>query len=79
MWPWRIASMLRSSPGPLPYQKEKTPSWRQSPNSVACWLPQIAVAARSSLTAGWKWMREPARKRLADHSSLSMLCIGEPR
>ena len=71
--------MLRSRPGPLPYHMEKIPSCRQSPNDVACWVPQIAVAAKSSLMAGWKWMLESGRNRFADHSSLSMLCIGEPR
>ena len=64
MWPWRTASMLRSRPGPLPYHMEKMPSCRQSPNAVACCVPQMAVAARSSLMAGWKWMAGPGQEAL---------------
>ncbi len=50
--PWRKASPERSTPGPLPYQMENTPSKRPSPPISAIWLPQTAVAARSSFTPG---------------------------
>src|SRR5262249_9062026 len=52
--PWRKTSPVRSTPGPLPYHMAKTPSCLASPNSWTCWVPQTAVAARSSLTPGWK-------------------------
>ncbi len=48
----RSTSPLRSTPGPLPYQIEKTPSYLPPGNRFACCVPQIAVAARSSLTPG---------------------------
>ncbi len=46
-------SPQRSTPGPLPYQMPTTPSWRAPGDRCACWLPQTAVAARSSFTPGW--------------------------
>ena len=49
----RITSPERSTPGPLPYHSPKTPSYLPSPRSSACWLPQSAVAARSSFRPGW--------------------------
>jgi hypothetical protein len=48
----RSASPLRSTPGPLPYQMPKTPSYCWLPYSATCWVPQTAVAARSSFSAG---------------------------
>ena len=49
--PWRNTSPDRSTPGPLPYQMPNTPSWAALAVESACWVPQSAVAARSSLTA----------------------------
>ncbi|MEZ5856632.1 MAG: hypothetical protein R3D67_18490 [Hyphomicrobiaceae bacterium] len=48
----RMASIDRSSPGPLPYHMAATPSYLGPGYMLACWLPQHAVAARSSLMAG---------------------------
>ena len=45
----------RSTPGPLPYHIANTPSYFAPLNRLTCWLPQTAVAARSSLTPGSKW------------------------
>ena len=56
MLAWRITSPVRSTPGPLPYHSAKTPSYFPSPRSSACWLPQMAVAARSSFRPGWNRM-----------------------
>ena len=53
---WRKTSPERSTPGPLPYQTENTPSCLPSPSSSACCEPQQAVAASSSLRPGWKTM-----------------------
>ena len=50
---WRSASPERSTPGPLPYHRQNTPSYAPSPSSSACWVPQHAAAAMSSLTPGW--------------------------
>ena len=50
---WRSTSPERSTPGPLPYQRQNTPSYTPSPSSPACCVPQQAVAATSSLTPGW--------------------------
>ena len=49
-------SEQRSTPGPLPYQIPKTPSYFCVPLGAKpnCCVPQIAVAANSSLTPGWK-------------------------
>ena len=52
MLAWRKTSPQRSTPGPLPYQRPKTPWTRPSPRSSACWVPQSAVAARSSFSPG---------------------------
>src|SRR5205823_14640795 len=46
-------SPQRSTPGPLPYHIENTPSYLASGNRSACCVPQTAVAARSSLMPGW--------------------------
>ena len=56
MLAWRNTSPERSTPGPLPYQTPKTPSYLPSPRSSACCEPQSAVAASSSLRPGWKTM-----------------------
>src|ERR1017187_3633830 len=45
-------SPQRSTPGPLPYQMENTPSYLASLNRLSCCVPQIEVAARSSFTPG---------------------------
>ena len=50
---WRNTSPVRSTPGPLPYHMPNTPSYLPSPRSSACCVPQIAVAARSSLRPVW--------------------------
>ena len=50
------ASPLRSTPGPLPYQMPQTPSYLGSGSRLTVWLPMMAVAARSSFTAGMKRM-----------------------
>ncbi len=53
MFAWRSASPERSTPGPLPYQMPKTPSYLACwGNSACCCVPQTAVAASSSLTPG---------------------------
>ena len=52
MLAWRKTSPQRSTPGPLPYQRPKTPSTRPSPCRPTCWEPQSAVAARSSFRPG---------------------------
>ena len=49
---WRSASPERSTPGPLPYQMPKTPSYFWLPYNAICCVPHIAVAARSSFSAG---------------------------
>ena len=51
---WRNTSPQRSTPGPLPYHMANTPSYLAPGNRFSCWLPHMAVAARSSLTPGWK-------------------------
>jgi hypothetical protein len=61
MLTWRNTSPVRSTPGPLPYQRPKTPSNFPSPRSSACWLPQSAVAARSSFSPGWNTISEASR------------------
>ncbi|HBT42716.1 MAG TPA: hypothetical protein DIW51_02120 [Rhodospirillaceae bacterium] len=53
MLAWRNTSPDRSTPGPLPYHMPNTPSYLARSNRLICWLPQMAVAARSSFTAGW--------------------------
>ena len=54
----------RSTPGPLPYQMPNTPSTLAPGNSPTCWLPHTAVAARSSLSPGWKAMSCACRNDL---------------
>src|SRR5207302_1701652 len=72
-------SPLRSTPGPLPYQIANTPSCLAPGNRRICCVPQTAVAASSSLIAGWNliWLR--SRKRRAPHSAWSKPPKGEPR
>ena len=52
----RMASVARSTPGPLPYQTPTTPSWVGRPAGSSAWLPQTEVAASSSLNPGTKVM-----------------------
>ena len=73
------ASPARSTPGPLPYHMPNTPSTRLPGNASSCCVPYSMVAARSSLTPGWKrmlcaassfWRRQsfavqPAQRRAA--------------
>src|SRR4030095_3419343 len=72
-------SIERSTPGPLPYQIENTPSTLAPGNRPTCWVPHTAVAARSSLMPGWKWMVLSLRYFLAVHSAWSYMPSGEPR
>ena len=51
---------------PLAVPQPKTPS-RAPGKRSSCWLPQTALAARSSLMPGWKTMWLSARCRLAFH------------
>ena len=50
------ASPARSTPGPLPYHMPNTPSTRLPGKASSCCVPYSMVAARSSLTPGWKRM-----------------------
>ncbi len=59
----------RSTPGPLPYHMAKTPSYFAPGNMLTCCEPQTAVAPRSSLTPGWKWMLLFSRNLRALHSA----------
>ncbi len=55
--PWRSASPQRSTPGPfrVPHGEDAVVvCCRRRGRSAG--VPQIAVAARSSFTPGWKWM-----------------------
>ena len=61
---WRSTSPERSTPGPLPYHSEKTPSYLPSPRISACCAPQMAVAARSSLRPGSNLMSARLEQRL---------------
>jgi hypothetical protein len=65
-------SEQRSTPGPLPYQMPKTPSYFlfAGSNSICC-VPHTAVAASSSFTPGWKTTWFWARCFLACHSAWS--------
>ena len=72
-------SPQRSTPGPLPYHMENTPSYFASGNRFSCCVPQIAVAARSSLTPGWNLMWCVSRCFFARHSDWSRPPSGEPR
>src|SRR5438094_8001157 len=46
-------SPQRSTPGPLPYHMANTPSYLASEYTFTCCVPQIEVAARSSLAPRW--------------------------
>ena len=65
-------SEQRSTPGPLPYQMPKTPSYFLlcGYRSSIC-VPHTAVAPSSSLTPGWKTMCCSARCFLAATSAWS--------
>src|SRR5208283_150801 len=76
---WRSTSPLRSTPGPLPYHSEKTPSYLPSPRISACCAPQIAVAARSSFSPGMKVTPAASKCRLARSICASTPPSGEPR
>ena len=56
--------------GPLPYQIENTPSTSRWASVSTCWVPRMAVAARSSLMAGRTGYRAAAGSALR-HSSWS--------
>ena len=75
---WRIASLLRSNPGPLPYQMPTTPSYRASSRVIASWLPITEVAASSSFTAGWTTIGRLGTVRAARRSSSVNVPTGEP-
>ncbi len=79
MLAWRNTSPVRSTPGPLPYQTPKTPSYLPSPRSSACCEPHRAVAASSSLRPGWKTMLLAWSHFLARQRFWSRPPIGEPR
>src|SRR5207253_3683655 len=64
---------------PLPYQMPNTPSTLAPGNMPTCWLPQTAVAARSSLRPGANSMSCCLRKVFARHSAWSYMPSGEPR
>ena len=72
-------SIVRSTPGPLPYQMAKTPSCLAPGKSPTCCVPQSAVAAVSSLTPGWKCTPCFSRNGCACQSARSKLPSGEPR
>ena len=76
---WRKTSQVRSTPGPLPYQMENTPSTLALGSRPSCCVPHTEVAARSSLSPGWKRMFIGSRKRFAFQNSWSTLPSGEPR
>ena len=66
-------SLVRSTPGPLPYQMPNTPSYLLVPGGAkpSCCVPQTAVAASSSLTPGWNTMWRSFRYLAAPHSAWS--------
>src|SRR5450755_1647214 len=72
-------SPQRSTPGPLPYHIENTPSYLAPGYMLTCWLPQIAVAARSSLRPGRNWICAFDRNFSALHSDRSSAPSGDPR
>jgi hypothetical protein len=72
-------SPQRSTPGPLPYHMENTPSTLAPGNRPVCWVPQTMVAPRSSFRPGVNSMPEALRCFLAFHSSRSRPPSGEPR
>ena len=76
---WRIASPERSTPGPLPYHRPNTPSYLPSPRSSACWVPQCAVAARSSFSPDWKVTLFSVRCFSARCICISTAPNGDPR
>src|SRR5437763_11697995 len=72
-------SPQRSTPGPLPYHMANTPSYLAPSNRLVCWVPQTAVAARSSFIPGWKCTLCASRCFLAFHAVWSTWVTGEPR
>ena len=68
---WRSASVARSRPGDLPYHHPVIPSQVSVAAERASWVPTIAVAASSSLTAG-RWTMpnssSRARRRISSRS-----------
>ncbi len=72
-------SPQRSTPGPLPYHIENTPSYLAPSNRLVCCVPQTMVAPRSSLRPGVNSMLEDFRCFFAFHSSRSKPPSGEPR
>ena len=72
-------SPQRSTPGPLPYHMENTPSYFAPWNRLVCWLPQTMVAPRSSFRPGVNSMLLDCRCLRARHSSRSKPPSGEPR
>src|SRR6056300_1153417 len=75
----RITSPDRSTPGPLPYHRPKTPSYLPSPRNSACWDPQIAVAARSSFKPSWNTISDAANSLAARRIWKSTAPKGDPR
>ena len=61
-------SPVRSTPGPLPYHMPNTPSRVAPGHRLICCVPHTDVAARSSLTPGWKTMSLACRCFFAFHS-----------
>src|SRR3954465_4456484 len=72
-------SPQRSTPGPLPYHMENTPSYLASLNRLVCCVPQTAVAARSSFIPGWNLTWWASRCFLAFIDVMSIEVTGEPR
>src|SRR5450830_433861 len=72
-------SPQRSTPGPLPYHMPNTPSYLASSNRLVCWVPQTAVAARSSFRPGWNLTWCSSRYFLAFTAVMSTEVTGEPR
>ena len=72
-------SPQRSTPGPLPYHIENTPSYFAPGYRLTCCVPQIDVAARSSFNPGWNLMCALSRNLRAFHSDWSSAPSGEPR
>src|SRR5438477_8998558 len=62
-------SPQRSTPGPLPYHIENTPSQVASGYMLTCCVPQIDVAARSSFNPGWNLMCARSRNFEAPQSA----------
>ena len=75
----RSASPERSTPGPFPYHRPKTPSWRPSPRSSACCAPHRAVAAKSSFIAGEKRTFAAFSSGSARPICMSSAPSGDPR